>query len=123
MSRIDIPRHIVAVHAAEPRETAEYARLLVDCGYDILDMAPTDEAWAGADLLLVDPPRVGLESRVRETIAERGPAAVVYVSCDPATLARDLKLLAARGYRLESVLAFDLFPQTPHVETVVRLAR
>lgn len=78
---------------------------------------------AGADLLLVDPPRIGLDGRVREAIAKRGPPAVVYVSCDPATLARDLKLLVAHDYRVESVLAFDLFPQTPHVETVVRLTR
>ncbi len=78
---------------------------------------------AAADLLLVDPPRVGLEARVRESIARNGPGSVVYVSCDPATLARDLKLLAAHDYRLVSVLAFDLFPHTPHVETVVRLER
>lgn len=78
---------------------------------------------AGADLLLVDPPRVGLDGGVRETVAKAGPPAVVYVSCDPATLARDLKLLVAHDYRVESVLAFDLFPQTPHVETVVRLTR
>jgi 23S rRNA (uracil1939-C5)-methyltransferase len=78
---------------------------------------------AEADLLLVDPPRVGLEPRVREAIARGGPARVVYVSCDPATLARDLKELVGAGYRLASVVAFDLFPQTPHVETIVRLER
>ena len=78
---------------------------------------------AGADLLLVDPPRIGLDGRVREAIGKAGPPVVVYVSCDPATLARDLKVLAAHAYRLVSVLAFDLFPQTPHVETVVRLER
>lgn len=78
---------------------------------------------AGADALLVDPPRVGLEGRVREAIAKHGPPVVVYVSCDPATLARDLAVFAASGYRLASVLAFDLFPQTPHVEAIVRLER
>ncbi|MFO0691423.1 MAG: hypothetical protein U0900_22180 [Myxococcota bacterium] len=78
---------------------------------------------ADADVLIVDPPRVGLETGVRETIAEHGPSAVVYVSCDPATLARDLVGLLARGYRLASVVAFDLFPQTPHVEAIVRLER
>jgi len=77
----------------------------------------------GADLLLVDPPRVGLEGPVRDAISARGPRVVVYVSCDPATLARDLRALAARDYRVASVVAFDLFPQTPHVETVVRLER
>ena len=78
---------------------------------------------ASTDLLLVDPPRIGLEPIVRQSIAKGGPGAVVYVSCDPATLARDLKLLAEHDYRVASVLAFDLFPQTPHVETVVRLER
>ena len=78
---------------------------------------------ANADLLLVDPPRIGLDGRVCEAIAKAGPPVVVYVSCDPATLARDLKVLAAHAYRFVSVLAFDLFPQTPHVETVVRLER
>jgi 23S rRNA (uracil1939-C5)-methyltransferase len=78
---------------------------------------------ADGDLLLVDPPRVGLEAGVRESIAKSGPGIVVYVSCDPATLARDLKPLVAHGSRVASILAFDLFPQTPHVETVVRLER
>lgn len=78
---------------------------------------------AESDLLLVDPPRIGLEARVRAAIARDGPAVVVYVSCDPATLARDLKELVGGGYRLASVVAFDLFPQTPHVETIARLER
>ena len=54
-------------------------------------------------------------------ILDFAPARVTYVSCDPATLARDLKKLIAGGYAIESVRAFDLFPQTHHVETVVRL--
>jgi tRNA/tmRNA/rRNA uracil-C5-methylase (TrmA/RlmC/RlmD family) len=76
-----------------------------------------------ADLLVVDPPRVGLEASVRAAIATHGPSRIVYVSCDPATLARDLRVLAAGGYRLSSVCALDLFPQTPHVEVVARLDR
>lgn len=78
---------------------------------------------AKASWLLVDPPRAGLAPPVRRAIAERGPGRVVYVSCDPATLARDLAELVAAGYRLATVQALDLFPQTPHVETVVRLER
>ncbi len=78
---------------------------------------------ADTELLLVDPPRAGLDGTVRESIAKSGPGIVVYVSCDPATLARDVKTLVASGYRVVSVLAFDLFPQTPHVETIVRLER
>lgn len=75
------------------------------------------------DVLLVDPPRMGLDPAVREAIAAKGPSRVVYVSCDPATLARDLRELGAAGYRIASLRAFDLFPQTPHVESVVRLDR
>lgn len=79
--------------------------------------------FSTADLLVVDPPRIGLERGVREAIASHGPSRVVYVSCDPATLARDLRALAAGGYKLSSVCAIDLFPQTPHVEVIVRLDR
>jgi 23S rRNA (uracil1939-C5)-methyltransferase len=79
--------------------------------------------FASADVLLVDPPRIGLEEGVRDEICASGPQRFVYVSCDPATLARDLRALASAGYSICSVQAFDLFPQTPHVETVVRLER
>lgn len=79
--------------------------------------------FSKADLLVVDPPRIGLESSVRKAIASHGPSRVVYVSCDPATLARDLRVLVAGGYRLSSVCAMDLFPQTPHVEVIARLDR
>jgi 23S rRNA (uracil1939-C5)-methyltransferase len=78
---------------------------------------------AAADVLVADPPRAGLAPVVREAIERSGPARLVYVSCDPATLARDLAGLRAAGYRLSSVRAVDLFPQTPHVEVVAALAR
>jgi 23S rRNA (uracil1939-C5)-methyltransferase len=79
--------------------------------------------FAASDLLVVDPPRVGLEASLRESIASGGPQRVIYVSCDPATLARDLRLLTVGGYRVADLRAFDLFPQTPHVEVVMRLER
>ena len=75
------------------------------------------------DFILLDPPRAGAESAVIKGILDRRPAAISYVSCDPATLARDLKKLIAGGYLIDSIAAFDLFPQTHHVETVVRLTR
>lgn len=74
-----------------------------------------------ADFILLDPPRAGAESAVIKGILDFAPRRVTYVSCDPATLARDLKKLIAGGYAIESLRAFDLFPQTHHVETVVRL--
>lgn len=76
---------------------------------------------ASVDLLLMDPPRTGAENKVIAGILSMRPKRIVYVSCDPATLARDLKKLMAGGYSLDTVVAFDMFPQTHHVETVVRL--
>ena len=75
-----------------------------------------------SDFILLDPPRAGAESSVIKGILDFAPARVTYVSCDPATLARDLKKLIAGGYAIEALRAFDLFPQTHHVETVVRLS-
>ena len=73
------------------------------------------------DVVCVDPPRKGLALPVIETIAEMAPKRLVYVSCDPATLARDVKLLGQRGYRPERAEAADLFPRSFHVETVCLL--
>ncbi len=73
------------------------------------------------DFLLLDPPRTGAESRVINGIVRLRPKRICYVSCDPATLARDLKKLIAGGYAPGSLAAFDMFPQTHHVETVVHL--
>ncbi len=73
------------------------------------------------DFVLLDPPRAGAESAVIKGIIDLHPVEISYVSCDPATLARDLKKLLAAGYTIRSIRGFDLFPQTHHVETVVRL--
>ena len=73
------------------------------------------------DFLLLDPPRTGAESRIIAGILKLMPQRISYVSCDPATLARDLKKLIAGGYHLDTITAFDMFPQTHHVETVVHL--
>jgi 23S rRNA (uracil1939-C5)-methyltransferase len=74
------------------------------------------------DVTLLDPPRTGAREVV-EALAQRGSARVVYVSCDVGTLARDAALLLRGGYRLVSIEAFDLFPQTPHVETLTVFER
>jgi 23S rRNA (uracil1939-C5)-methyltransferase len=85
----------------------------------------TTAAIAGSeyDFVLLDPPRAGAESAVINGILKLAPARISYVSCDPATLARDLKKLIAGGYEVDSMAAFDMFPQTHHVETVVLLKR
>ena len=75
------------------------------------------------DVIVVDPPRKGVSADVIEAIGAMAPQRVVYVSCDPATLARDLKLLTAAGYTLQTAEAFDLFPRCAHVETVALLSR
>lgn len=75
-----------------------------------------------ADFVLLDPPRAGAESAVIKGILDLRPVAISYVSCDPATLARDLKKLIAGGYAIDAIAGFDLFPQTHHVETVIRLS-
>ena len=73
------------------------------------------------DVICVDPPRKGLAEDVVATIASMAPKRVVYVSCDPATLGRDVKRFAALGYTLDTATAVDLFPHTVHVETAARL--
>ena len=76
-----------------------------------------------ADVIVVDPPRKGCDEKCLETIVKMQPKRVVYVSCDPATLARDLRYLCNRGYEVKRGRACDMFPMTGHVETVVGLQR
>lgn len=78
---------------------------------------------APVDLVLLDPPRAGLHPRAREALLKLKARQIVYISCDPATLARDVKALAQAGYKVEDVQGFDMFPQTFHVETVVLMSR
>ena len=78
---------------------------------------------ARADVIVVDPPRKGCDEKCLETIVKMEPQRVVYVSCDSATLARDVKYLAAHGYELKQVRCCDMFPWSGHVETVAMLVR
>ena len=75
------------------------------------------------DVIVVDPPRKGCDEKCLDTMLKMAPSRIVYVSCDSATLARDLKLLCAGGYRLERVRPVDQFAHTVHVETVVLLSK
>ncbi len=121
--------------------TGETAIALARSGADVIaiELDPDASAWCGAqlppgsraiaarvedvldellpaDLVLLNPPRAGVHERVSGALAARRPPGVIYVSCNPATLARDIARLP--GYTVQSVRAFDMFPQTAHVETV-----
>lgn len=76
-----------------------------------------------ADIIVVDPPRKGCDRELLNTIIKMQPEKVIYVSCDPATMARDIKILGEGGYGVEVIQPFDLFPQTVHVECVVRMQK
>ena len=91
-----------------------------DAGQAALEL---EKQGVKADVVVVDPPRKGLNADTIEALARFAPRRIVYVSCDPATLARDVALLKERGYTLQSATAADLFPRCAHVESVVCLSR
>lgn len=101
-------------------ENAEFAAEPVD---EFLAEQLSEGRLTDIDFILLDPPRAGAEKRTVENIIRIGPPEISYVSCDPSVLARDLRRLLDAGYRIRSVTAVDLFPQTHHVETVVRLEK
>ncbi len=120
---------VVAVEANELATNFAW-RNLESAGFDNTELVTLDvgewlqhyRSFEPIDVLLLDPPRTGAENRVIKGIIGVRPDRIVYVSCDPATLARDLKKLMAAGYSFDSIKAFDMFPQTHHVETVVHLS-
>ena len=75
------------------------------------------------DVILLDPPRTGAGEMVIKAMAAKKPRTIVYVSCDPASLARDARLLEDAGYHLDHLVGYDLFPMTQHVECVARFMR
>ncbi len=74
------------------------------------------------DFLLVDPPRAGLGPEITSLLSRIGPPRITYVSCDPATLSRDLAALVDSGYRIRQLHMVDMFPETYHLETVAQLS-
>ncbi|MDY0124647.1 MAG: rRNA adenine N-6-methyltransferase family protein, partial [Anaerolineaceae bacterium] len=81
------------------------------------------EQIAPVDLVVLDPPRAGLNVKARQALIDLAPHQIIYISCDPSTLARDLKHFSEAGYSLQNIHAFDMFPQTAHVETMIELRR
>ncbi len=75
------------------------------------------------DVVILDPPRKGCEQEALELISEVAPKYIVYVSCNPSTLARDLNILKEHGYNAQKVQPIDMFPHTYHIETVVFLEK
>lgn len=86
-------------------------------------MKKWQEEAISVDVVFVDPPRKGLDPHFIEATVEMKPKKLIYISCNPATLARDAKILAEKGYKIEKVQPVDMFPQTAHVETIVLLQR
>jgi len=117
---------VVAVESAPASEKALRANLAGTSGEavsgDTLAFLHRRKAEK-PDLIVVDPPRTGLGAEITAALGAVAAKSLVYVSCDPATLARDLRVLVAGGYRIEALTLADLFPQTFHLETIVRLAR
>jgi tRNA/tmRNA/rRNA uracil-C5-methylase (TrmA/RlmC/RlmD family) len=109
-SGIDLKRNAASTAGSVTAVVAAVEQYLVTVG----QLPPT---------VIVDPPRTGLSKSVLDRLAAQGGARMVYVSCDPPTLARDARGLLDAGYGLESIRAFDLFPNTPHVETVAVFSR
>lgn len=106
------------------RKNTETARLdNVELVHRSVEQFLTSGKKKSSDFVLLDPPRTGPESGVIAGIVEMQPDHISYVSCEPSILARDLRQLLDSGYAIRSLNAFDLFPQTHHVETVVQLGR
>lgn len=118
---------VVAVESAPSATQALAANLKHTTGIPVrattLDFLRRDHKGEHPDLIVLDPPRTGLGAETCALLAQIAAPALVCVSCDPATLARDLRTLAGSGYVIESITLADLFPQTFHLETVVRLRR
>ncbi len=98
-----------------------------NCRFEVGDAAELlrdlHDEGGRADLVVLNPPRKGCEERVLKKVAALGPRKIIYVSCSPETLARDLDILAGLGYGTHEIQPVDMFPQTPHVENVALLNR
>ena len=120
-----VPEAVEAARRNLRRNAIEHARF--ECG----EARAVLRGWARGEragaprpgVVVVDPPRAGLHPRVVARTCELAPRRIVYVSCNPATLARDLKDFAAGGYGCAEIRPFDMFPHTPHIECVARLER
>lgn len=124
-----LARSFAQVIAVEASQTS-HADLKDNCGREVKAVLATTEQYLQQvsselrpDLVVADPPRGGLGENVVRNLAKLNTARLTYVSCDPSTLARDLRMLLGLGFKVEGAHFFDLFPQTYHIESVFHLAR
>lgn len=115
--------HAIAEAAANAKRNGLESRVVFEAGRveQLVGQSNLQGMLREADVVFLDPPRKGCDEVTLAAIAEARVPALWYLSCDPATLARDSKFLMAKGYRLGAVQPFDMFPQTGHVETLVQL--
>ena len=116
-----VPAAVENARESARRNGVENVRFF--CGDAAAVAADFAARGAKPDVVCVDPPRKGLAPEVIESVASMAPSRVVYVSCDPATLGRDVKRFSAYGYDVARAAAIDMFPRTRHVETVVLMTR
>jgi 23S rRNA (uracil1939-C5)-methyltransferase len=124
-----LARSFAQVIAIEASQTS-HADLKDNCGREVKAVLATTEQYLQQvsselrpDLVVADPPRGGLGENVVRNLAKLNTARLTYVSCDPSTLARDLRMLLGLGFKVEGAHLFDLFPQTYHIESVFHLVR
>lgn len=119
-----VPQAIEDAKQNAIRNGIENAEFFVGAAEDVLPAKYKESGGSmRADVIVVDPPRKGCDEALLQTVVNMEPKSVVYVSCDPATLARDVKYLEGNGYRLVKAQPVDMFPMTEHVETCVLLTK
>jgi 23S rRNA (uracil1939-C5)-methyltransferase len=128
----DAVKEVIAIESVESaiRDAEKNARAnnITNCRFllgDLKDRLTKDTEWMSShpkpDVLVIDPPRNGMHPKVVEEIIALSPERIVYVSCNPATQARDVKLLCAEKYQLVKLQPVDMFPHTFHIENVALL--
>ena len=116
---IEIVQQAIA-NAKENAKLNNFVNAVFVCGDGAIQLPQMLSSGVKPNVIVVDPPRAGCEERVLRTVMLSAPQRVIYVSCNPATLARDLAILSS-DYQIEKVQPVDMFPHTNHVETVVAL--
>ncbi len=118
-----VPEAIENAKANATVNNIQNAEFYVGAAEEVFPRLVKENPKIGADVIVVDPPRKGCDAVLLDTMLMMAPKRIVYVSCDPATLARDLRILCAGGYLIEKVQPVDQFPGSVHVETVVLMSR